>query len=477
MQFNCLVSAAKFDEANDLWRLRLQNGRELTLPLPRHRGRTAVGADAAAHQRHGELRGSVVPHLLLAAGAGGTHRQASCGDRHRRDRRAGRSPRSPTGGRSHGIPAAAELVRAAQQRSDFRRRDGGHPRALRRNLRQVPAHPGGFEHEPDRRGFYEVSREERLALWDKLYAEPGFGIWLSNFREIFIDETANAEFSEYIANRIRAAREGSGGRREADSEGSRLRHPARADRDELLRGLQQAERAPRRHRRRRRSSASRRRAFARSKRDYDFDIIVYATGFDAITGSYDRIDIEGVGGAEAARQMADGPITYLGMQINGFPNLITIAGPQSGSASTNYPRGIEVGVDWATGLLNVRARTRLHAHGGNARGRATVERSRREDVRDDADAQSEGLVHRLQLQRRGPRAGSHSVFRLQRRRAEVSRDDHRRGRTGVSRASCSTGAPGGTTTRRQPRQRSRSSIERRDNRAMEKWLAVLDHRK
>ena len=38
--------------------------------------------------------------------------------------------------------------------------------------------PGGFEHEPDRRGFYEVTREERLALWDKLYDEPGFGIWL-----------------------------------------------------------------------------------------------------------------------------------------------------------------------------------------------------------------------------------------------------------------------------------------------------------
>ena len=45
--------------------------------------------------------------------------------------------------------------------------------------------PGGFEHEPDRRGFYEVTAEERIALWDKLYDEPGFGIWLSNFREIF----------------------------------------------------------------------------------------------------------------------------------------------------------------------------------------------------------------------------------------------------------------------------------------------------
>ena len=63
--------------------------------------------------------------------------------------------------------------------------------------------PGGFEHEPDRRGFYEVSREERVALWDRLYDEPGFGIWLQNFREIFTDEEANAEFSEYIADRIR----------------------------------------------------------------------------------------------------------------------------------------------------------------------------------------------------------------------------------------------------------------------------------
>ena len=65
------------------------------------------------------------------------------------------------------------------------------------------ATPGGFEHEPDRRGFWEVTREERLALWDRLYDEPGFGIWLANFREIFTDEAANAEFSEYIAERIR----------------------------------------------------------------------------------------------------------------------------------------------------------------------------------------------------------------------------------------------------------------------------------
>ena len=63
--------------------------------------------------------------------------------------------------------------------------------------------PGGFEHEPDRRGFYDVTPEERRELWDRLYDGPGFGIWLQNFTEIFFDEKANAEFSDYIAERIR----------------------------------------------------------------------------------------------------------------------------------------------------------------------------------------------------------------------------------------------------------------------------------
>ena len=64
--------------------------------------------------------------------------------------------------------------------------------------------PGGFIHEPDRRPFFEVPREERLAKWEQLYGEPGFGIWLANFRDIFMDEEANAELSEFIADKIRS---------------------------------------------------------------------------------------------------------------------------------------------------------------------------------------------------------------------------------------------------------------------------------
>ena len=80
-------------------------------------------------------------------------------------------------------------------------------------------------------------REERLALWDKLYDEPGFGIWLSNFREIFTDEAANAEFSAYIADRIRRRVKDPSDGGEADPQGSRLWRAAGAAGDELLRGL------------------------------------------------------------------------------------------------------------------------------------------------------------------------------------------------------------------------------------------------
>ena len=85
--------------------------------------------------------------------------------------------------------------------------------------------------------------------------------------------------------------------------------------------------------------------------EFDFDLIVYATGFDAMTGSFDRIDIEGVGGQKLRDRWHDGPTTYLGLQIHGFPNLMMLAGPQSGSASTNFPRGIETCVDWVTEML------------------------------------------------------------------------------------------------------------------------------
>ena len=83
----------------------------------------------------------------------------------------------------------------------------------------------------------------------------------------------------------------------------------------------------------------------------EFDIIVYATGFDAITGSFDRIEISGVGGETLKDKWNDGAATFLGLTNHGFPNLVMIAGPQSGSGSANFPRSIETAVNWTTDLF------------------------------------------------------------------------------------------------------------------------------
>src|ERR671938_755046 len=62
---------------------------------------------------------------------------------------------------------------------------------------------GCFIHAADPRGTFEVTDEEREAFWEKLYGEPGFGIWMGNFRDILINEEANAAISAFIAKKIR----------------------------------------------------------------------------------------------------------------------------------------------------------------------------------------------------------------------------------------------------------------------------------
>jgi len=88
-----------------------------------------------------------------------------------------------------------------------------------------------------------------------------------------------------------------------------------------------------------------------SDSDHAFDMIIYATGFDAITGGFDRVDIQGRDGQKLKDKWADGPQTYLGLQIEGFPNLLTLIGPHNAATFCNMPRCIEQNVDWVTELL------------------------------------------------------------------------------------------------------------------------------
>jgi cation diffusion facilitator CzcD-associated flavoprotein CzcO len=350
MQFNAKVEAAHYDEAHHLWRLKIADGRELTcrfvimalgllsIPtLPRFEGMDSFKGRSfhTFYWPHEpvELAGKNV--AVIGTGATGIQMIAEIADKVGELTVFQRRPNwsAPL---NNGPISEAEMA-------DIRARYDEIFATCART-------PGGFEHEPDRRGFYEVSREERHKLWDRLYDQPGFAIWLRNFREIFTNEEANAEFSEYIADRIRR----------------RVKDPVVAEklipRDHGF-GVQRVPMETHYFEAYNRPNVHlvdisetpivrvTETGLRTTERDYDFDIVVYATGFDAITGAFDHIDIRGVDGETLRDKWKDGPSTFLGMLIHGFPNLLMPAGPQIGSASTNYPRGIETGVNWCTDLL------------------------------------------------------------------------------------------------------------------------------
>jgi cation diffusion facilitator CzcD-associated flavoprotein CzcO len=208
--------------------------------------------------------------------------------------------------------------------------------------------PSWFIHEADRRKTLDVPPEEREAFWEKLYGEPGFGIWMGNFRDIFTDEKANAAISEFIAKKIRQRvkdpkvaeklipkSHGFGTRRVPLESG----YFETFNRDNV--SLVDVNETP--------IERITPNGIRTSDKGYEFDILVYATGFDGVTGAFDRIDIRGPGGVSLRDAWADGPRTYLGWQPEGFPNLLMVLGPHT--ARGNITRAIEHGVESLTCLL------------------------------------------------------------------------------------------------------------------------------
>jgi len=208
--------------------------------------------------------------------------------------------------------------------------------------------PGCFIHKPDRRRTHEVSPEEREAFWEKLYAEPGFGIWQGNFRDILTDRGANALISDFIARKIR----------------QRVKDPVIAEklipknhgfgtrRVPLESGYYEVYNQPNVKLVDINETPIGRiipTGIRTSDTEYEFDMIIYATGFDAITGTFDRIDIRGIDGVSLKDRWKDGPQTYLGVLIEDFPNMLMVMGPHA--ALGNFPRAVEYNVDWVTGLI------------------------------------------------------------------------------------------------------------------------------
>jgi len=356
MQFGCKVDSMVFDEDSDNWTIEFDGGRKMTTrfvitamgtlstpSLPKFEGMDSFkGASFhAANWPHEPL--DLTDKRVAVIGAGAT-----------------------------AIQIIPEVAKVARQLTVFQRRPNWaaplnnasiselEMAVIRERYQEIFAtcdrSPGGFEHEFDSRSFYDVTPEERRELWDRLYDEPGFGIWLENFQEIFFDEKANAEISDYIADRIR----------------QRVKDPELAERlipkDHGF-GVQRLPLETGYFETYNRSNVELVNAadtpivrvtpggIETTERAFDFDVIVYATGFDSFTGAFDKIEIQGVGGKRLRDKWSAGPVTYLGVMIGGFPNLLMVMGPQT--AAANFPRSAEQSVNWITPFLE---HMRIHGY-------------------------------------------------------------------------------------------------------------------
>ena len=208
----------------------------------------------------------------------------------------------------------------------------------------------GFIYKFDERSALEVPEEERLEHYERLWANRGFEKWLGNFRDITTNREANDTFREFVCNKIRE--------RVNDPEVAEKLipkdHPFGTKRIPLENGYYEAynqdnvqlidlKETP--------IESITPTGIKTSGAEYQLDVIIFATGFDAVTGALTRIDIRGLDGQTIKDKWADGPRTYLGIQSVGFPNLFTLVGPHNAATFCNVPRCIEQNVEWVTDCI------------------------------------------------------------------------------------------------------------------------------
>ena len=177
--------------------------------------------------------------------------------------------------------------------------------AIKSRYDEIYAHcaqtPSWFIHEADRRKAVDVSPEEREAFWEKLYAEPGFGS-----RRVPLESGYFETYNRHNVELVDVIN------------------------DEPIECI-----TPK--------------GVKTAAKEREFDVLVYATGFDGVTGAFDRMDIRGKDGVRLRDAWADGPRTYLGMLCEGFPNMLMVLGPHT--ARGNIPQAIEHSVQFQTGML------------------------------------------------------------------------------------------------------------------------------
>ena len=217
-------------------------------------------------------------------------------------------------------------------------------------LDQARHSAGGVPAEFSARSAFDVSDEERQQIYERLWADGGHRFLFSGFGDITTNLEANATAADFVRDKIREIVK--------DPEKARklvpMDHPLASKRpliDTNYFDTYNRENVDLISLKEDPIEAITPSGIRSTSGEREFDIIVFATGFDAMTGSFFKIDIRGRDDAALVDAWAAGPRTYLGVQTAGFPNFFMITGPGSPSVLSNMPVSIEQHIEWIGDLI------------------------------------------------------------------------------------------------------------------------------
>ena len=209
--------------------------------------------------------------------------------------------------------------------------------------------PNGHPFAISERSALSVPPEERQAIYEQAWETGGLR-FRAAFRDLLVDKAANDTAAEFIKAKIREVVKDP----ETAAKLANIDHPFAAkrppidtdyfetfNRDNVALVDVRAEPI----------EAIMPNGIRTSRAEYALDVIVFATGFDAMTGPLLGIDIRGRNALSLRDVWHAGPRTYLGLGVAGFPNLFTITGPGSPSVLCNMPVAIEQHVEWVTNCI------------------------------------------------------------------------------------------------------------------------------
>jgi cyclohexanone monooxygenase len=215
---------------------------------------------------------------------------------------------------------------------------------------RILASPSGLGFRPRKESVLEVAPDERAAAFEQAWNGAGFGFALT-FRDILLDEDANATAADFIRDKIAGIVEDPelrelltprdhpfGTKRPVVDDG----YFATFNRDDVSLVDIRSDPIER---------ADADGLVLASGARHELDVLVFATGFDAMTGSLLRPEVAGRDGLTLRQKWSAGPVSYLGLGTHGFPNMFVIAGPGSPALLINVLVGIELHVDWLAAML------------------------------------------------------------------------------------------------------------------------------